>query len=120
MARYRGAVDGGPARRHAVPGIVSEGLMFAAKPFSVGRLPRVVFGAGVFHEIPRIAHSYGRYALIVTGNRSLRASKNWSALLDGLRAAGMSVADMAVDREPSPQLVDSAVAAYHSKNMATS
>ena len=91
--------------------------MFAARPFSVGRLPRVVFGAGVFREIPRIARGYGQRVLIVTGNRSLRASKNWSALLDGLRAAGVSVADMAVDREPSPQLVDSAVAAYRSKNI---
>ncbi|MEK7260594.1 MAG: iron-containing alcohol dehydrogenase [Pseudomonadota bacterium] len=91
--------------------------MFAARPFSVGRLPRVVFGAGVFREIPRIARGYGQRVLIVTGNRSLRASKNWSALLDGLRAAGVSVEDMAVDREPSPQLVDSAVAAYRSKNI---
>ena len=91
--------------------------MFAAKPFSVGRLPRVVFGAGVFREIPEIARGYGQRVLIVTGNRSLRASKNWSALLDGLRAAGVSVEDMAVDREPSPQLVDSAVAAYRAKNI---
>ena len=91
--------------------------MFAARPFSVGRLPRVVFGAGVFREISRIARGYGQRVLIVTGNRSLRASKNWSALLDGLRAAGVSVEDMAVDREPSPQLVDSAVAAYRAKNI---
>ena len=91
--------------------------MFAARPFSVGCLPRVVFGAGVFREIPRIARGYGQRVLIVTGNRSLRASKNWLALLDGLRAAGVSVEDMAVDREPSPQLVDSAVAAYRAKNI---
>lgn len=91
--------------------------MFAAKPFSVGRLPRMVFGAGVFREIPRIARDHGQRALVVTGNRSLRASKNWPWLCDSLRAAGVGVEDIAVDREPSPQLVDSAVAAYRAKNI---
>ena len=91
--------------------------MFAGKPFSVGRLPRIVFGAGVFHEIPRIARQHGQCALIVTGNRSLRASRNWPVLLDGLRAAGMHWEHLAVEGEPSPQLVDDAVALFGPKHI---
>ena len=50
--------------------------------------------------------------LLVTGGRSLAASGRRDALLDGLRAAGVTVAgEVAVTDEPSPAVVDSAVAA---------
>ncbi len=91
--------------------------MFAGKPFSVGRLPRIVFGAGVFHEIPPIARHHGQCVLIVTGNRSLRATRNWPVLLDGLRVAGMHWEDLTVEGEPSPQLVDDAVALFRPKHI---
>jgi alcohol dehydrogenase class IV len=79
------------------------------KPFSVARLPRIVFGAGTVTKLPALAASYGRRALIVTGGRSLRESPHWDALLEGLREHNVSWLSMSVTTEPSPTLVDQAV-----------
>ena len=91
--------------------------MFEVNNFSIARLPRIMFGAGVFKELPAIAARYGRRALLVTGGKSLRASTNWRTLEDGLRAAGMTWEAMTVETEPSPQLVDEAVAAFRFKRI---
>jgi alcohol dehydrogenase class IV len=89
--------------------------MTELQSFSIARLPRIVFGPGCFHGIPKIVAGYGQRVLIVTGAKSLRASKNWESLLAGLRSAGMTWEDMRVAGEPSPQRVDEAVAAYRGK-----
>lgn len=85
--------------------------------FGIARLPRIVFGAGRFRELPATVAAYGRHALLVTGNRSLRASANWPLLTEGLRAAGVSFESMAVEGEPSPQLVDNAVGEFRAKDI---
>lgn len=91
--------------------------MFSTNRFSVARLPRIVFGAGGLRELPEIVSGYGRRALLVTGGRSLRASGNWKLLEDGLRDAGIAWEALAVEIEPSPQLVDEAVAAFRFKRI---
>jgi alcohol dehydrogenase len=85
--------------------------------FAIGRLPRIVFGAGKFRELPGLIATHGRRALIVTGNKSLRASRNWPLLANGLRAAGVDFESMAVEGEPSPALVDNAVGEFRAKGM---
>ncbi|MCX7627311.1 MAG: iron-containing alcohol dehydrogenase [Methylophilaceae bacterium] len=80
-------------------------------PFSISRLPRVVFGAGSLADVPQLALQYGRKALLVTGARSLRASPHWATLRDGLAQAGVAWEGLTVEGEPSPQLVDGAVQA---------
>ncbi len=80
-------------------------------PFGVARLPRVVFGAGRRAEIPSLLAPFGRRVLIVTGARSHQASPAWGELTAGLGAAGIAWDHIAVDGEPSPELVDGAVAA---------
>ncbi len=91
--------------------------MFPAVSFAVSRLPRIVFGAGRLKELPGIVAGYGTHALLVTGNKSLRASKNWPLIADGLRAAGVTFESMAVEGEPSPALVDNAVAEFRRKGI---
>lgn len=86
----------------------------AVAPFGIARLPRITFGAGRRTEIPAIVAGYGRRALVVTGARSLDASPAWSELTRGLDAAGVTWERLAVDGEPSPELVDGAVAARRS------
>jgi alcohol dehydrogenase len=54
---------------------------------------------------------------VVTGRHSFRASPAWPALVAGLDAAGVSVVDMSVDGEPSPELVDLAVAAHRDRGI---
>jgi alcohol dehydrogenase len=85
--------------------------------FEIARLPRIVFGEGRLRELPVIAASYGRRALLVTGRRALRASPHWEPLAQSLRAAGIAWEELQVDSEPSPQLVDEAVAALRPKGV---
>jgi alcohol dehydrogenase class IV len=83
----------------------------AAPSFGVARLPRLVVGPGRIAELPAIVASLGGSALVVTGARSFRASAAWAPLVAGLEAAGLAWDHVAVAGEPSPELVDGAVAA---------
>ncbi len=76
-------------------------------PFVLGRLPRVVFGAGTFARVPEIVAGHGSRVLVVTGGRSLADGGRRETLLAGLAAAGVTVAGEAqVTDEPSPAIVD--------------
>jgi len=79
-------------------------------PFSVPRLPRIVFGAGRISELATLAAGYGTQVLLVTGRRSFRDGPAWPPLVAGLEAAGLAWDHLAVAGEPSPDLVDGAVA----------
>ena len=91
--------------------------MFAVGSFSVSRLPRIVFGAGVFQRLPAIVSEYGKQLLIVTGGQSLRQSARWPQLLRDLTAAGLRLQDIKVEGEPSPQFVDAAVTTYRAQGI---
>ena len=78
--------------------------------FSVGRLPRIDIGSGSHRLLPDIAPRYGRLLLLVTGARSLDGSEAGAWLLEGLWAASFSWDVLRVPGEPSPHLVDDAVA----------
>jgi alcohol dehydrogenase class IV len=94
------------SNRFPIPG------SFPAIPaFGVARIPRIVFGPGRVAELPAIVGELGSRALLVTGARSLRASPAWVAITAGLDAAGVGWEAIAVEGEPSPGLVDAAVAA---------
>ena len=85
----------------------------AVLPFALGRLPRIDFGAGAFARVPGIVARHGRRVLLVTGTRSLAVSGRRAALLDGLASAGIVVGgEVSVTAEPSPALIDAAVAAH--------
>src|SRR4030065_946376 len=43
--------------------------------FSLSRLPRIEFGAGVLARLPTIARGYGAHALLVTGAGSLENAR---------------------------------------------
>jgi alcohol dehydrogenase len=79
-------------------------------PFSLARLPRIEFGAGSLGRVPALAARYGNRALLVCGARALQATAHWQQLLDGLRQQGLSWEILQVGGEPSPTLVDAAVA----------
>ncbi len=80
--------------------------------FSLGRIPRITFGPGGLARVPEIVAGHGRRVLLVTGGRSLAASGRRDELVAGLASAGVTVAgEVAVTDEPSPAIVDAAVAA---------
>jgi alcohol dehydrogenase len=86
--------------------------MPAIDAFTIARLPKLIFGDGALAQLPAEARAFGRRALIITGARSLRATGHWPRLLERLRDAGLEWDELAVDGEPSPDLVDAAVAAH--------
>jgi alcohol dehydrogenase len=82
----------------------------AVPPFALGRVPRILFGAGTVERVPEVVAGHGRRALLVTGGRSLAASGRRGDLIAGLEAAGVVVVgELAVTGEPDPAVVDGAV-----------
>ncbi|MFH1475680.1 MAG: iron-containing alcohol dehydrogenase, partial [Chloroflexota bacterium] len=90
---------------------MTEGPGAPALPFEVARLPQLVVGPGRIADLPAVVASLGRSALLVTGARSFRAGAAWAPLVAGLEAARVAWDHVAVAGEPSPDLVDGAVAA---------
>jgi alcohol dehydrogenase len=86
-------------------------------PFACARLPRILFGAGRIAELPGLVRGYGAKILLVTGARSFRASPRWDWLTGELARLGMSFEHLSVADEPSPELVDGAVAAFHGQGI---
>jgi alcohol dehydrogenase len=80
-------------------------------PFSVARLPRLVVGPGRLAELPEEISRRGRSALLVTGAHSFHDGPAWASLVAALDAAGIAWDHLPVAGEPSPELVDDAVAA---------
>jgi alcohol dehydrogenase class IV len=81
--------------------------------FSLGRLPRIEFGAGRVSLVPEIVARHGRRVLLVTGGRSFRGTLRHRTLLDGLADRGVEVAgEVTITGEPTPDTIDTGVAAH--------
>ncbi len=78
--------------------------------FVVARLPRLHFGRGSFTLLPQIVHGYGQQVLLVLGRASFAQSPHAQWLKDALSQQGIAYTIFHVTDEPSPQLVDDAVA----------
>ena len=83
-----------------------------AGAFRVGRLPIIEFGRGRLDDLPDRIVELGRRVLLVTGRRSLEARGRLGSLLERLAGLGCSVERVVVEGEPSPELVDGAVARF--------
>ncbi|HJV84390.1 MAG TPA: iron-containing alcohol dehydrogenase [Noviherbaspirillum sp.] len=86
--------------------------MIAIPPFSVARLPEIRFGAGRLKELAEVTAQYGRKALLVTGGRSFVSTLHWQEVQAALQAKGIAWECLQVTQEPSPDLVDQAVAKF--------
>ena len=80
--------------------------------FSLARLPRIEFGAGVLDKLPDLIAPYGQRFLLVLGRASFEQSEAWARLSLQLNAADLSWDILRVPGEPSPELVDEAVRAH--------
>ena len=92
-----------------LPVVASPAAAFPS--FEVARLPRLVVGPGRVAELPALVAAFGQRVLLVTGARSFRESAAWAPLVAALDEAGLGWDHVAVAGEPSPELVDGAVAA---------
>ena len=86
--------------------------MDAFKPFFVAALPEIRFGAGKIDETAEVLSRFGQKALLVTGRRSFSASPHWQRLLKDLKSRDIAWEQVRVEDEPSPALVDEAVARF--------
>lgn len=80
--------------------------------FSLARLPRIEFGAGAIRHLPARMAACGKRALVVTGAHSAQALPQWPELLQELARLDVACEFLSVAGEPSPALVDAAVARH--------
>jgi alcohol dehydrogenase class IV len=85
--------------------------------FSLARLPCIEFGAGRIRDLSKLAQAYGKQVLLVTGSHSFHNTLQWGDLLSAFRGQGITFLDIAVEGEPSPRLVDDAVATFRDKQI---
>ena len=81
--------------------------------FSLAPVPYIHFGAGERYRLLSIVRQYGRKALLVTGQHSFDASQLCQKLLKALEV-DCTVCRQKVSGEPSPQMIDQAVAHHKS------
>jgi alcohol dehydrogenase class IV len=92
-------------------------MMNSIPAFSVGRLPEIRFGAGQSAGIAEVAAQFGNRVLLVTGGRSFISTPRWGELLSSLAARGISWVQVQIEQEPSPEMVDAAVARFKDTNI---
>jgi len=81
--------------------------------FFFAATPHIHFGAGTRLKLPDIIQGYGQKVLLVSGNQSFDSSTVCQSLLSELQSQ-FEIQHMKVSGEPSPQLVDEAVAKFRS------
>jgi alcohol dehydrogenase class IV len=83
-------------------------------PFIFQRSPKIIFGIGEIKKIGQLACAFGKNVLIVRGKGSLVKSTTWKTILQSFEMSGVSFIEYAIDGEPSPHLIDSAVETFSS------
>ena len=86
-------------------------------PFSISRLPRILYGAGRINEVPALAAAYGQNALLITGKHSFCSTPRWPRFTQALEERGMGWHHFIVADEPSPTLVDEAVSHFRAEHV---
>lgn len=82
-------------------------------PFSIGRLPRIEFGAGRLKLLPELAAGFGQNLLLVTGAQSFTNSPQWEFLQQEWNRHGCRWSVLRISGEPSPEEIDEAVTRWH-------
>ncbi len=80
--------------------------------FSITRLPRIEFGAGVFKRLPDIIAGYGSRVLLVTGAHSHQNIVGWQSFVTTLTQRVINYEHCSISGEPSPVLIDDTVKAF--------
>jgi len=79
--------------------------------FFMASTPHIHFGVGQRHALPDMVQQYGNRVLLITGASSFDRSTCCQDILTALQAV-CDVRRLRVNTEPSPQLIDAAVAEY--------
>jgi len=87
------------------------------RAFGIARLPRIEFGSGKFAQLGALSALYGQRVLLVTGASSFATSARWQQLQQQYQQLGISYFTVTIAGEPSPAMVDQAVAQYSGQNI---
>jgi alcohol dehydrogenase class IV len=87
------------------------------KAFSIARLPRIEFGSGKFAQLGALSAHYGQRVLLVTGASSFTSTVYWPQLQQQYAQLGVEYSIVTISGEPSPAMVDQAVAQYSCENI---
>ena len=85
--------------------------------FDVARLPAIHFADGAIADLPEMIAKYAGQALLVTGRASFLETAHWRSLTAALDAQDTPWQQFSVADEPSPRLVDEAVAQFADSNI---
>ncbi|MFH0783144.1 MAG: iron-containing alcohol dehydrogenase [Pseudomonadota bacterium] len=78
-------------------------------PFTLGAPSRIVFGCGKLAELEKTLLSFGSRPLLVLGDTSFKAGKDFETLQKILANLGTPVKTLHIAKEPSPETIDAIV-----------
>ncbi len=78
-------------------------------PFRMASGPEIIFGSGSLSQLPRYLQAYGPWILILTGKSSFLSGPHWTQLERALKKLGINWAQVSIDREPGPLVIDQIV-----------
>lgn len=84
--------------------------------FQFAATPQLHFGEGKFSGTVPIISSYGNRVLIILGSKSFRESGHYTAFTEKLENSHLQYEQYAVETEPTPSHIDSAVQRFRSFN----
>ena len=87
------------------------------KTFQFAQTPKIIFGNGKLAELPWLANNYGNDVLLVTGAGSFVHSIHGEFLFRTFEMTGIHYHQLAVMREPSPELIDQTVIRFRDVNI---
>jgi alcohol dehydrogenase class IV len=85
--------------------------------FQISKIPRIIFRNGGLSLLPSLAESYGKNIAIVTGSKSFEESSGGSKLFNEFRSKNIRYFHVRISGEPSPEMVDKAVAELKDNNI---
>lgn len=86
------------------------------QPFQFSGTPKIIFEEGGLSRLPGIAGRFGKRLILVTGSKSFVESKFFSAISDALERKDIEYRIIRITSEPTPEMIDQAVAAYRDYN----
>jgi len=85
--------------------------------FNFTSIPHIIFGARKLNELYNIIPKFGKNVLYVIGGKSLKESGKWDEIVNAMEKKSINISIISVYGEPTPTLIDEAVAKYKSKNI---
>ncbi len=87
------------------------------KSFNIASTPTIVFGVGKRHELPKLCQTYGNTIALILGKASFVNSPIGQELIQSLEDYGITLHQIEIPKEPTPELIDKAVEQLKSKEI---